>query len=126
MDASSAPLNGQGPRITESVSRVRIWPWRYSSIVSVPRDLRLDFLRGYCIFSMVVDHATGPNNWLYSVTGKSQLTLVTGANGFVLISCRRRVSSGRCAGINRVHLSRLPPPRLLPVPSCPVSATTAP
>jgi len=85
MDASNASLNKGEVDVTDIIARA-VWPWRYDNAVSGLRDLRLDFLRGYCIFSMVVDHATGPNNWLYSITGKSQLTLVTGANGFVLIS----------------------------------------
>ena len=50
------------------------------------RDLRLDLLRGYCLLSMVVDHVGERTSWLYWVTGKSPFSLITGVDGFVLIS----------------------------------------
>jgi hypothetical protein len=50
------------------------------------RDLHLDFLRGWCIFSMVVDHAAGDrHSLLFSVTGNGPWPL-TGAHGFVTLS----------------------------------------
>jgi hypothetical protein len=50
------------------------------------RDLHLDFLRGWCIFSMVVDHAAGDRqSLLFGVTGNGPWP-VTGAHGFVMLS----------------------------------------
>ncbi|MCL6647261.1 MAG: OpgC domain-containing protein [Chloroflexi bacterium] len=56
--------------------------WRYA--VSGRRDLRLDFIRGYCVFMMVVDHIGGPS-WLYFLTGNNRY-IVSAAEGFVFIS----------------------------------------
>jgi len=49
--------------------------------------LRLDLLRGWCIFSMVVDHAAGDTRqtFLFHFTGNGGYP-ITGAHGFVLIS----------------------------------------
>jgi hypothetical protein len=60
--------------------------WRYADSASA-RDLRLDLLRGWCIFSMVVDHAAGDTRqtFLFHFTGNGGYPL-TGAHGFVLIS----------------------------------------
>lgn len=50
------------------------------------RDLRLDFLRGWCLFSMVVDHAVGNHQtFLLKVTGNGGYPM-TGAHGFVFLS----------------------------------------
>jgi hypothetical protein len=50
------------------------------------RDIHLDFLRGWCIFSMVVDHAAGERqSLLFGVTGNGPWPL-TGAHGFVMLS----------------------------------------
>lgn len=49
------------------------------------RDLRLDFIRGYCIFVMIVDHFPGFSSWLYVVTGHDQY-IVSAREGFVLVS----------------------------------------
>jgi hypothetical protein len=50
------------------------------------RDIHLDFLRGWCIFSMVVDHAAGERqSLLFGVTGNGPWPL-TGAHGFVTLS----------------------------------------
>ncbi|MDW8255199.1 MAG: OpgC domain-containing protein [Chloroflexota bacterium] len=48
------------------------------------RDLRLDFIRGYCVFMMVVDHLSGPS-LLYFITGNNRY-IVSAAEGFVFIS----------------------------------------
>ena len=48
------------------------------------RDLRLDFIRGYCVFMMIVDHLSGPS-YLYFITGNNRY-IVSAAEGFVLIS----------------------------------------
>ncbi len=50
------------------------------------RDLHLDFLRGWCIFSMVVDHAAGERqSLLFGITGNGPWP-ITGAHGFVMLS----------------------------------------
>ena len=56
--------------------------WRYNEAGG--RDLRLDFLRGYLIFAMVVDHI-GEGSWLHALTGGDKF-VVSAAEGFVLIS----------------------------------------
>lgn len=56
--------------------------WRY--LPSGSRDSRLDLLRGYLIFAMVVDHM-GRSSWLYAVTGGGQF-VVSAAEGFVFLS----------------------------------------
>src|SRR5215212_8343387 len=63
----------------------------------VGRDPRLDALRGFCVFAMIVDHVGG-SSWLYVLTGGNRGP-VTAAEGFVFLSglvlgmvSRRRVS----------------------------------
>ena len=34
----------------------------------IGRDPRLDLLRGFCVFAMIVDHIGG-SSWLYALTG---------------------------------------------------------
>lgn len=62
------------------------WPWSYQPGKS-NRDMRLDLLRGFCLFVMAIDHigVFGPDTWLYSVTGKGDF-FVSAAEGFVFIS----------------------------------------
>ena len=50
----------------------------------VGRDLRLDLLRGFCVFAMIVDHVGGVS-WLYVLTG-GNTGPVTAAEGFVFLS----------------------------------------
>jgi hypothetical protein len=66
------------------------------------RDLRLDFLRGWCLFSMVIDHAVGDRQtFVLHFTGAGGYPM-TGAHGFVFLSgavfgivyCRILVSEG--------------------------------
>src|SRR4051794_13567282 len=49
-----------------------------------PRDLRLDFLRGFAVLAMVVDHIGGPS-WLYAITGGNKF-YTSAAEGFIFIS----------------------------------------
>jgi hypothetical protein len=56
--------------------------WRYRS--TDRRDLRLDFLRGYCAFAMVVDHLGGAS-YFYPVTGGNTF-FVSAAEGFIFLS----------------------------------------
>jgi hypothetical protein len=70
------------------------WPFAY--IAGVGRDARLDWLRGYCLFMMIVDHVgtrflgdgvgnvTG-SSWLYALTGGTRY-YATAAEAFYLIS----------------------------------------
>ena len=48
------------------------------------RDLRIDFLRGYCLFMMTVDHL-GANSWFFNLTGNIQF-YTSAAEGFYFIS----------------------------------------
>lgn len=61
--------------------------WRYerSPEAGGKRDLRIDLLRGFCIFVMTVDHVGGETSWLYALTGGNGL-IVSAAEGFVLLS----------------------------------------
>jgi hypothetical protein len=66
------------------LERVRSWDYYRSADVASRRDLRLDLLRGFCIFAMVVDHFGG-NSWLYALTGGNRF-YVSAAEGFIFIS----------------------------------------
>src|ERR671932_2572214 len=48
------------------------------------RDARLDLLRGFAVFAMVVDHFGG-KSWLTLLTGGNEF-LVSAAEGFVFLS----------------------------------------
>src|SRR6476661_8406612 len=48
------------------------------------RDLRIDLLRGFCVFAMIIDHIGG-SSWLYALTGGNRW-LVSAAEGFVFLS----------------------------------------
>jgi len=56
--------------------------WHYPR--AEKRDLRLDYLRGFAVFVMVVDHFGG-TSWFYYLTGNNQF-FTSGAEAFVLIS----------------------------------------
>jgi enterochelin esterase-like enzyme len=56
--------------------------WRYRA--SGSRDLRLDLLRGMCVFAMVVDHVGGAS-WWYALTGGNR-GAVSAGEGFVFLS----------------------------------------
>jgi enterochelin esterase-like enzyme len=56
--------------------------WRY--VAEGRRDLRLDLLRGFAVFAMVVDHIGGAS-WLYALTGGNRF-FVSAAEAFVFIS----------------------------------------
>jgi hypothetical protein len=71
-------------------SRARTWTlprsltldWAYA--VADKRDWRLDLLRGFAVFAMVVDHLGGAS-WLYLVTGGNTF-YVSAAEAFIFIS----------------------------------------
>jgi hypothetical protein len=60
----------------------RVAGWRYTK--QDKRDHRLDLLRGFAVFVMVVDHIVG-NSWLYAFAGHDRL-FVSAAEGFFFIS----------------------------------------
>jgi hypothetical protein len=66
------------------LQRLRALSYYSTSDFANRRDLRVDFLRGFCIFSMVVDHFGG-DSWLYAVTGGNRF-YVSAAEGFIFIS----------------------------------------
>ena len=91
-DATSLPLDTQEQGIvSEQLARSAGWrsrigallkEWRYPA--EEKRDLRLDLLRGFAVFVMVVDHFGGAS-WLYLLTGNNRF-FTSGAEAFVLIS----------------------------------------
>jgi hypothetical protein len=66
------------------VDRLRSLSYYRSADPSERRDLRVDLLRGFCIFAMVVDHFGG-ESWLYLITGGNRF-YVSAAEGFIFIS----------------------------------------
>ena len=66
------------------VDRLRGLGYYRSADQSERRDLRVDLLRGFCIFAMVVDHFGG-ESWLYLITGGNRF-YVSAAEGFIFIS----------------------------------------
>lgn len=59
-------------------------PWGPYDQPSTGRDLRIDFLRGFCVFAMVVDHIAG-SSFLYGVTGGNRF-YTSAAEAFIFIS----------------------------------------
>jgi hypothetical protein len=81
------PVTGRAPAPPWSevlLERVRTWSYYRTADVANRRDLRLDLLRGFCIFAMVVDHFGG-DSWLYAITGGNRF-YVSAAEGFIFIS----------------------------------------
>src|SRR5919205_3709379 len=78
------------PGLASAPGLRRLGPWLHAfSYYAVPeakgrRDLRVDLLRGFCIFAMVVDHFGG-ESWLYALTGGNRF-YVSAAEGFIFIS----------------------------------------
>jgi hypothetical protein len=66
------------------LQRLRALSYYSSADAADKRDLRVDLLRGFCIFSMVVDHFGG-DSWLYAITGGNRF-YVSAAEGFIFIS----------------------------------------
>src|SRR5438270_5115944 len=66
------------------VARFRSLSYYSTADAASRRDLRVDLLRGFCIFAMVVDHFGG-DSWLYSITGGNRF-YVSAAEGFIFIS----------------------------------------
>jgi hypothetical protein len=66
------------------LERFRALSYYNSADLASKRDLRVDLLRGFCIFAMVVDHFGG-DSWLYAITGGNRF-YVSAAEGFIFIS----------------------------------------
>jgi hypothetical protein len=84
---ASPPIRGEASTPTRSqglLQRVRSLSYYSSADVGSRRDLRVDLLRGFCIFAMVVDHFGG-DSWLYALTGGNRF-YVSAAEGFIFIS----------------------------------------
>ncbi len=62
----------------------RSWAMQWSYASHDKRDLRVDLLRGFAVFMMVVDHFGG-SSWLYLITGGNAF-FTSGAEAFVFIS----------------------------------------
>lgn len=77
--------NPHGSGVTRYLGRV-IHSWFRS--LAYPgkggRDLRIDFLRGYCLFVMMVDHL-GAKSFFFNLTGNIQF-YTSAAEGFYFIS----------------------------------------
>ncbi len=64
---------------------IRSWAYAATADAASKRDLRIDLLRGFCVFVMIVDHVGGETSWLYVLTGGDHF-IVSAAEGFVLVS----------------------------------------
>src|SRR5438132_5535044 len=81
------PLRHCAPAVPRSIAlleRLRAWSYYRTADAAGKRDLRVDFLRGFCVFAMVVDHIGG-DSWLYALTGGNRF-YVSAAEGFIFIS----------------------------------------
>jgi len=58
------------------------WPWTY--VAESSRDLRLDLLRGFCVFAMIADHVGG-DSYAHAITGAGEF-FISAAEGFVFLS----------------------------------------
>lgn len=67
-------------RGTESSSPGSSAPW-----IERARDLRLDWIRGYAIFAVTINHAGMQSSWLHELSGRS-VFLVNGAEVFFAVS----------------------------------------
>src|SRR5258708_31816194 len=84
MVAPPIPRPSSTPWPAGLLERVRALSYYNTADVASRRDLRVDLLRGFCIFAMVVDHFGG-DSWLYAVTGGNRF-YVSAAEGFIFIS----------------------------------------
>lgn len=83
--APPIPVGVPRTRLRDALlGRVRSWSYYGTSDAADRRDLRVDLLRGFCIFAMVVDHFGG-DSWLYAITGGNRF-YVSAAEGFIFIS----------------------------------------
>jgi hypothetical protein len=84
----TVPRAGVGIR-TRTLPRTQAtgWDWKYNPAEYGSRDLRLDLLRGFCLFVMLIDHigVFGPDSWLYAISARGEF-YISAAEGFVFIS----------------------------------------
>jgi hypothetical protein len=80
------PASGRATTSSASalLERLRALSYYNTADFAGKRDLRVDLLRGFCIFAMVVDHFGG-DSWLYAITGGNRF-YVSAAEGFIFIS----------------------------------------
>ncbi len=78
---TSTTVGRAWPRIS-ALPRSLALNWAYAAIDK--RDLRLDLLRGFAVFAMVIDH-WGGDSWLYGITGGDSF-FVSAAEVFIFIS----------------------------------------
>jgi hypothetical protein len=70
-------------RLLQLVCRLKpAGAWRYTGD---KRDLRLDFLRGFAVLAMVIDHIGDERSWLHVITGGDHF-FISVAEVFVFIS----------------------------------------
>jgi hypothetical protein len=82
--APPIPRPASTPAFVGMLERLRGLSYYRTADVANRRDLRVDLLRGFCIFAMVVDHFGG-DSWLYAITGGNRF-YVSAAEGFIFIS----------------------------------------
>lgn len=99
-------------RLSSVRAAVRDWAYAAPHDAGRARDPRLDLLRGFAVFAMVVDHIGGHSSWLYAVTGGNQF-VVSAAEAFLFLaglslglSAAPRVAEGRLAETLMRTLSR--------------------
>ena len=79
--AAGLTLSGQRNALANTIEQAGDGP----SITSPDgRDLRIDLLRGFCVFAMVVDHIGGPS-FLHALTGGNRF-YTSAAEAFIFIS----------------------------------------
>jgi enterochelin esterase-like enzyme len=76
------PVTPKGPGLRRRWSLPR--PWGPYAPPGAGRDERIDLLRGYAVFAMVVDHIGGPS-FLYALTGGNRF-YTSAAEAFIFIS----------------------------------------
>jgi hypothetical protein len=69
--------------INKNLTNAKSWQWRYDSIAQGKRDLRIDFLRGIAIISMVFNHLESRS--YFSTINRGHI-YASAAEGFVFIS----------------------------------------
>src|SRR5262249_58779752 len=78
------PASAPAPWPGVVADRIRAWSYYRSADLADRRDLRVDLLRGFCIFAMVVDHFGG-ESWLYAITAGNRF-YVSPPQGVIFIN----------------------------------------
>ena len=71
------------PFVTQLIARFHAMSYAVVPESRGKRDLRVDLLRGFCVFVMIVDHVGGETSWLYGLTGGNHF-FVSAAEGWEL------------------------------------------